>query len=35
VICSKEIELAENRVLATVVIMPTYAAFANILQGNL
>jgi hypothetical protein len=35
VLCSKEIELAENRVLATVVIMPTYAAFANILQGNL
>lgn len=35
VVCSKEIELAENRVLATVVIMPTFAAFANILQGKL
>jgi hypothetical protein len=35
VVCSKEIELAENRVLATVVIMPTFAAFANISQGKL
>lgn len=34
ILTSSRIELEENQILATLLIMPTFHAFASILQGN-